>query len=120
MKKIYGFSVSCFVVLCSCLLAAQVPHPVTTYQYNNAHSGSNTSESILTPTNVNVSQFGRKTVFPVQGYVYAQPLYVPHLTIGSTSHDVLFVATEHDQVYAFGLCKTNDFVGSMAADDYAA
>jgi len=118
MKKIYGFSVSCFVVLCSCLLAAQVPHPVTTYQYNNAHSGSNTSESILTPTNVNVSQFGRKTVFPVQGYVYAQPLYVPHLTIGSTSHDVLFVATEHDQVYAFDvdsgqkLWQTNFLAGS--------
>jgi glucose dehydrogenase len=82
MKKIYGFSVPCFVVLCSCLLAAQVPHAVTTYQYNNNHSGANTSESILTPTNVNVSQFGRKTVFPVQGYVYAQPLYVPNLTIG--------------------------------------
>ncbi|HZL66049.1 MAG TPA: hypothetical protein VFC29_01830, partial [Candidatus Limnocylindrales bacterium] len=39
--------------------------------------------------------------FAVQGYVYAQPLYVPGLTIGGTTHNVLFVATEHDQVYAF-------------------
>ncbi|MGA2371084.1 MAG: pyrrolo-quinoline quinone [Candidatus Korobacteraceae bacterium] len=99
MKKISGLSLLCFVALCSCLLTAQVP--VTTYQYDNNHSGTNTQETILTPTNVNVSQFGRKTVFTVEGFVYAQPLYLPNLTIGGTSHDVLFVATEHDQLYAF-------------------
>lgn len=99
MKKTYGFSVPCFVVLCSCLMSAQVP--VTTYQYDNNHSGTNTNETTLTPTNVTVSQFGRQMVFPVQGFVYAQPLYVPGLTIGGTSHNVLFVATEHDQLYAF-------------------
>jgi outer membrane protein assembly factor BamB len=99
MKKIYGFSVPCFVALFSCLLTAQVTVPI--YQYDNSHSGTNTNETILTPSNVNVSQFGRKMVFPVQGYVYAQPLYVPNLTIGGTSHNVLFVATEHDQLYAF-------------------
>ena len=98
-KKIYGFAAPCFVALFSCLLTAQVTVP--TYQYDNSHSGTNTNETILTPSNVNVSQFGRKMVFPVQGYVYAQPLYVPNLTIGGTSHNVLFVATEHDQLYAF-------------------
>ena len=99
MKKIYGFSAPCFVVLCSCLMAAQVT--VTTYQYDTNRSGTNPNETILTPTNVNVSQFGRLMVFPVQGYVYAQPLYMSGLTIGGTSHNVLFVATEHDQLYAF-------------------
>ncbi|MFZ0314732.1 MAG: hypothetical protein WAL85_18645 [Candidatus Korobacteraceae bacterium] len=99
MKKIYGFSLPCFVALFSCLLTAQVTVPI--YQYDSSHSGTNTNETILTPSNVNVSQFGRVAVFPVQGYVYAQPLYVPNLTIGGTSHNVLFVATEHDQVYAF-------------------
>jgi hypothetical protein len=99
-------------------MAAQVPHAVATYQYDNNRSGTNTRETILTPTNVNVSQFGRKTVFSVQGYVYAQPLYVPNVTIGGTSHDVLFVATEHDQVYAFDvnsgqqLWHTNFLAGS--------
>ena len=101
MKQISRRSVACFVLFCSSLLAAQIPHAVATYQYNNTRSGANTNEAILTPTNVNVAQFGRKTVFSVQGYVYAQPLYVPRLTIGGTSHNVLFVATEHDQVYAF-------------------
>jgi hypothetical protein len=80
-------------------MAAQVA--VTTYQYDNNRSGTNTSETTLTPSNVNVSQFGRLAVFSVQGYVYAQPLYVPNVTIGRTSHNVLFVATEHDQLYAF-------------------
>src|SRR5271156_3828085 len=98
-KKIYGFAAPCFVALFSCLLTAQVTVPI--YQYDNSHSGTNTNETILTPSNVNVSQFGRTMVFSVQGYVYAQPLYVPNLTIGNTSHNVLFVATEHDQLYAF-------------------
>ena len=48
-----------------------------------------------------VSTFGRKAVFTVQGQVYAQPLYVPGVVINGTSHNVLYVATEHDQVYAF-------------------
>jgi hypothetical protein len=98
-RKIYGFAAACFAVLCSCLLTAQVP--ITTYKYDISRSGANTNETILTPTNVNVAQFGLKMVFNVQGYVYAQPLYLPNLTIGSTSHNVLFVATEHDQLYAF-------------------
>ena len=99
MKKTYACSVLCLVTLFSCLLTAQVTVPV--YQYDNSHSGTNTNETTLTPSNVNVTQFGRVKVFPVIGYVYAQPLYVPNLIIGGTSHNVLFVATEHDQLYAF-------------------
>jgi outer membrane protein assembly factor BamB len=73
----------------------------TTYQHDNYRSGANTQETTLTPTNVNVNQFGRLQVLPVQGYVYAQPLYVPNLNIAGNLHNVVFVATEHDQVYAF-------------------
>lgn len=87
------------LLFASSWLAAQVA--VTTYQYDNYRSGANTHETILTPTNVNSSQFGRKRVFPVQGFVYAQPLYVPGVVINGVSHNVLYVATEHDQVYAF-------------------
>ena len=52
-------------------------------------------------SNVNTQSFGKRATFAVQGFVYAQPLYLPGLTIGGTSHNVLFIATEHDQVYAF-------------------
>ncbi|MGA2905016.1 MAG: hypothetical protein ABSD98_14380, partial [Candidatus Korobacteraceae bacterium] len=99
MKEICVRFLGCFLLFCSSLMSAQVA--VTTYQYDNNRSGTNTNETTLSTTNVNVAQFGRLTVFPVQGYVYAQPLYVPNVTIGGTSHNVLFVATEHDQVYAF-------------------
>lgn len=78
--------------------AAQVA--VSTYQNDNYRSGANTLETILTPANVNTNSFGRRQIFPVQGYVYAQPLYLPGLNIHGTAHNVLFVATEHDQVYA--------------------
>lgn len=87
------------LLFASSWLTAQVA--VTTYQYDNYRSGANTHETVLTPTNVTASQFGRKRVFPVTGYVYAQPLYVPGVVINGVSHNVLYVATEHDQVYAF-------------------
>src|ERR1700761_2152355 len=91
--------VSSLLLFASLWLTAQVA--VTTYQYDNYRSGANTHETILTANNVNSSQFGRKRVFPVTGYVYAQPLYVPGVVINGVSHDVLYVVTEHDQVYAF-------------------
>ncbi len=74
---------------------------VTTYHNDTYRTGSNSQETILTLSNVKMQTFGKRFTFAVQGYVYAQPLYVPGLTIGATVHNVLFVATEHDQVYAF-------------------
>jgi outer membrane protein assembly factor BamB len=74
---------------------------VTTYHNDNYRSGANTRETILTPSNVNEMQFGKRLVLPVQGYVYAQPLYVPGVDINGVLHNVVYVATEHDQVLAF-------------------
>jgi hypothetical protein len=85
-------------------LAAQVPTPVTvpTWRYDLTHVGQNTSETALTPANVNESMFGKLFSHTVDGSVYAQPLYVPGLMMADgLVHNVLFVATEHDSVYAF-------------------
>jgi len=87
------------VALSAITLYAQVP--VTTYHNDNSRTGQNTSETILTTSTVNAGQFGKLFSQTVDGYVYAQPLYVPNLTVGGTSHNVLFVATEHDSLYAF-------------------
>ena len=78
---------------------AQVSAP--TYGYNNQRSGVNSAETILTPANVNSTNFGKLFSQSLDGYVLAQPLYVPNLTINGAVHNVVFVATEHDSVYAF-------------------
>src|SRR5258707_2614213 len=74
---------------------------VLTYKYDNQRTGTDMHETILAQTNVNVKQFGQRVAYPVDGQTYAQPLYVPNLTIQGQTHNVVFVATEHDSVYAF-------------------
>ena len=89
--------VSLFCILSS-VLQAQVN--VTTYHNDNARTGQNTQEAILTPANVNSGQFGKLFSVTVDGWVYAQPLYLSNVTISGGTHNVLYVATEHDSLYA--------------------
>jgi Malectin domain/Legume lectin domain/Chitobiase/beta-hexosaminidase C-terminal domain len=75
---------------------------ILTQHYDTARTGQNTTETVLTPADVNSTLFGKLFSLPVDGYVYAQPLYVPALAIpGNGTHNVLYVATEHDSLYAF-------------------
>jgi hypothetical protein len=83
---------------------AQTPTPVTvpTWRYDLTHAGENTHETALIPANVNKNSFGKLFGLKVDGNVYAQPLYVPGLTMSDGKvHNVLFVATENDSIYAF-------------------
>ena len=73
---------------------------VTTYHNDNARTGQNLSEAILTPSNVNSSSFGKLFVITVDGKVDAQPLYLTQVSIPNQGmHNVLYVATEHGSVY---------------------
>ena len=81
--------------------AAAAGTDVVTYKYDAMRTGQNPTESTLTPSNVTSATFGKLRNLMVDGLVDAQPLYLSHLTVGGTVHNVVFVATEHDSVYAF-------------------
>jgi hypothetical protein len=74
---------------------------VTTYHFDNARDGLNPAETILTPANVNSTQFGKIGFDTVDGVVDAQPLYAANVTVNGALHNVLYIASEHDSVYAF-------------------
>jgi outer membrane protein assembly factor BamB len=72
------------------------------YRYDTSGTGQNRFETSLTPKNVNAATFGKLFSAAVDGYVYAQPLYVGNITVADGgSHNVIYVASEHDTVLAF-------------------
>jgi hypothetical protein len=74
---------------------------ITTYKYDVSRSGLNAAESTLTLTNVNSASFGLLHDLPVDGKVDAQPLYLSQLTVSGAKRNVVFIATEHNSVYAY-------------------
>ena len=78
------------------------PTSVTTWHYNNARTSADTSEKLLTPSNVNSASFGKLATLPVDGFVVGHPLYLPGVNVpGQGVHNVVYVATMHDSVFAF-------------------
>jgi hypothetical protein len=74
---------------------------VFNYHNDNGRTGQNLNETTLTTSNVNSTQFGKLGFLSVDGLVDAEPLYVSNLTVAGSAHNVVFVVTEHDSVYAF-------------------
>ena len=81
-------------------LFAQAQVSITTFHNDNSRTGLNPQEVILTPANVNSQQFGKLFSVNVDGFVYAQPLYVSGVSIAGGTHNVVYVATENDSIYA--------------------
>ena len=81
---------------------------IATWHGDNLRSGLNATETTLTPTNVNAQNFGKLFSYFVDGYLYAQPLYVSNLTVNGAAHNVVFAATENDSVYAFDADHAGD------------
>jgi len=74
---------------------------VFTYHNDKARTGLNSRELALTPATVTTATFGKLFSCPVDGAIYAQPLWVRGLSIAGGTHNVVFVATQHDSLYAF-------------------
>ena len=83
-------------------LSAQVsPQAVLTWHNDTSRTGQNLAETLLTPSSVNSSNFGLIYTLALDGKVDAQPLYVPQVSISGVLHNILYVVTENDSVYAF-------------------
>ena len=89
-------------ILAALCLARGTASQVLTAQINAARTDADTTETRLTPKNVNVRQFGHRFRIPEDGDVYAQPLILPHLRFADgRDHDVVYVATERNSVDAW-------------------
>ena len=74
---------------------------VYSYRYDDRGTGQNRFETLLKPQNVNSQTFGKLFATPMDGYVYAQPLYVANVSVtGRGTHNVVYVATEHNSIFA--------------------
>jgi hypothetical protein len=103
-QRLSGLAVGaifCANLFCANPAMAQVS--VTTYHNDNSRSGQNTSETFLTPSNVNSTQFGKLFAGSVNldSWSVGQPLYMPNVTISGQSHNVVYVATINNSLYAF-------------------
>jgi hypothetical protein len=79
---------------------------VSTFHNDNARDGANTQEYALTAANVQPNSFGKISACTVDGAIYGQPLWVPNLQINGARHNVVFVATAHDSLYAYDADST--------------
>jgi Chitobiase/beta-hexosaminidase C-terminal domain len=98
--RIHRLGLAVVSVLSLWASSGQAQVNVTTYHNDNARTGQNTQEAYLTPANVNSGQFGKLFTVAVDGAVFAQPLYLTNVNIGGATHNVVYIATQHDSVYA--------------------
>jgi hypothetical protein len=94
-KVVLGLGVLC------CVAPSFAQVNVLTVNYDNNRTSANLNETILKPSEVNADSFGMLWAYPVDGQIYAQPLYAGQLSVGGQTRNVVYVATMHNSLYAF-------------------
>ena len=101
------------------VLAVAHPSDVLTYHNDNTRQGVQSAETVLTPTSISSATFGKKFTFPVDSYLFAQPLYVGGLGMPDGAvHNVVYGATTHGTVYAFDADGNNPTAGYLWSVSY--
>jgi Chitobiase/beta-hexosaminidase C-terminal domain len=108
------FRLVVFVCFLNLSLSAQTT--VTTWRNDNGRTGQNIHETQLMPGNVNSATFGKFFAYVVDGAVYAEPLYISGLNIAGGTHNAVFIATEHDSVYAMDADQNRQFWTASLVD----
>ena len=110
ISNLFVIRASKVALLASCFLfTAFAQVNVLTNRYNQARTAANINETQLTQANVNTASFGKLGKYSVDGAIYAQPLYVQNVMVNGAPHNVLYVGTMHDVLYAFDA----DNIGSL-------
>src|ERR1700733_3082586 len=110
-----------FLLLCSSV-AAMAQVNIYTKSYDTSRTGANLQETILTPANVNSNSFGKLFTVPTDGEIYTQPLYVANLAIAGGTHNVVFVGSMFNTIYAIdadngAVYWTQNFGSEIIAED---
>jgi hypothetical protein len=110
--------VAIFSVVCLSLSLAWAQNDVLTQHNDIARTGQNLNETLLTPANVNIHQFGKLFTQPVDGIVVGQPLFASNVLMGDgLVHNVVFVVTQNNTVYAFDADNNEALIWSVSLDD---
>jgi len=89
-----------FLITLVVAVSAHAQINVLTANYDNQRTNSNLHETVLNQSNVTTGSFGKIGYFPLDGEIYTQPLYVSGIQIAGATHNVVYVATMHNSVYA--------------------
>jgi hypothetical protein len=96
-----GVAAAMILALSAIFSTAVLAQDVRTYHNNNARTGFDNKETVLSYSNVNSSSFGKLFVVPADGLVDGEPLYLSSVAIAGVTHNLLIVVTEHDSVYGY-------------------
>src|SRR5271163_2258281 len=101
--SVYRLQAFAIVLALSCSIPILAAVNVPERSYNPNRTGANTAESILTPANVSsrANQFHKQFVMRVDGKIEGSPLYASGVSISGGTHNVIYVATMHNTVFAF-------------------